>query len=267
MRRPPIRSALVLYGLTLLAALVPVIRLHAAIGVTEKLQEAQTADNDASWTSVGTFTIANNALGICVVLNTATSANLRTPTLTGGSVTTWTAISNVSFDTVATSTVRLTAFRGLGSGAAAAAVTADYAAVNQTSVSWNCWEFTNTIITGTNAADAIGVSGTNNADNAGSITVSLAALGSPQILLMAGGVNAANTWTPDTGFSVGTEITNSTPTSELKIQYLANGTDNSPTWSFSGTPHAGAIAFEIKETGWVAAGTGAKRGLLLGIGE
>jgi hypothetical protein len=239
----------------------------AAITVTEKLAEAQTSDNDASWTSAGTFSIANNALGVCFVSSTALAANLATPTLTGGSMTTWTEITNVSFDTIATPTSRMTAFRGLGSGAGAAAVTAAFSA-NQTSVNFNCWEFTNPDLGGTNGSGAIAQSKTASGDSTATNcqTTFDNALGSTQVVMETVVTGGSKTFTAEFA-SVGTELSNTAPVTELKAQYLANGSDSTPNWSWTGGIANGCIGVEVKEAAGAGGGPPAGSLMMMGVGR
>lgn len=242
---------------TALLILLAAVPASATITVTEKLAEAQTADNDASWTSVGTFSCADQTQCVCVVMTTASSANLTTPTLSGGSVTTWTRIGNaIGFDTAASPTKSVTYFQGVGSGASAAAITADYSGINQSSAAWNCFEVANADVSGFNGATGIVQSGSNTIDSGTSLSVTLASLGATQVVFQTMMINASGrTWTADTGFTKLTLTANATPTSEWETQYQINGTDNVPLWSISGGAQSlGTFAVEIKEAG-AATGT------------
>ncbi len=242
---------------TIIGLLLYPVLSAAAITVTEKLAEAQTADNDANWTSSGTFSIANNALGLCAVSSSDTTG-LAQPTLTGGSVATWNVIGTVTFNTIATPENRITVFRGLGTGAASAAVVADFAGDNQSAISWSCWEFTNIDLGGVNGSSAIVQFKTVSTDAAQLITATFdSPIGLTQAVMMWGSSISNRTWTPDSGFSAGTEIATTLPLHELIAQYRVDGADSAPTWNVSGANTLlGGFAIEVKETGGGGGGGG-----------
>jgi hypothetical protein len=263
------------YLLTLSLLLASARPLLANVGVVEKVAAHNTANatsydtSDGTNTTVdagtGTISIASNALALCFVVATASSnANLGTLSISGGSVSSWTSIANVDFDTIAIATKRLQAWRGLGTGATAAGVVVTTTG-SLTSVDFDCWE-----LTSVNTTTPVAQSKTNSSDSATSLAIGTfgSALGAAQAVLMAGVSNGNFTWTPDTSFTTGTEITNATPTSELKVQYLVNGTNANPQWAWSGASGAkGVLAVEVTDSG--SGGTLRPcRGLgpLLGIG-
>ena len=240
-----------------------VVPVQAAMTVTELLAEANSTDG-TSIASTGTFSVGNNALGLCGVLSTAASAPALVPTLTGGSAT-WTQAATVTLNTSWT----LTLFRALGTGAAAAVVTADYAGSTATAAVFNCMQVTNPDLSGTNGSGAIAQTQT---QAPGSTTAcgqafSNALGGATQTVLQFGVISATRTWTPDSApnvFSVGTEVGVTSPAAETKVQYFYGGTENNPQWTVNTATQLGCIAVEVKEAAAVG-GTATWRGLLLGV--
>jgi hypothetical protein len=261
-----------LFGVYIASFWTPVVM--AAVGVTEKLACVDTDDNDASWqtdtagscgVSAGTMSIASNAYGLCFVQNTATAANLGTPTLTGGSMTTWAEIGNGSYDVIATPTSRITAFRGLGTGAAAAALVAAYGA-NQTSVIWNCWETTGIDLGGTNGSTATVQFKTEAGDSVTECSPTFdSGLGATQVVFQFTAVGGTKTLGTDTSFTGNTEQVNATPVSNARTEYLVNGADATPAITWTGGIATGCIAVEVKEA--AAAGGGGRNFPVLGLGE
>ena len=230
---------------------------QAAITVVEQLAEAQTADNDASWTSVGTFDIANGATGVCFVFNTDAAGGLTTPTLTGGSVTTWNVTENVPFSTIATPTAKITTFYGLGTGAAAATVTASFSADNQTSVGWNCFE-----LAGAHTSTPFIQDKSGSTDAATSHTVTIdSARSSGSALLFGILVSGTAGFTAEYS-GLGTETSNTTPATEWVVQWDIGGSDTTPLWTTSASEEAGYVAVEIAVA---AAASTSPRGTLTGV--
>jgi hypothetical protein len=236
----------------------------AAIGISEKLSEFDT--DDPTLASTGTFSIANGALGVCFVINTASAGNLRTPTLSGGSVATWTEIGTVGFNSIAAPTRRITAFRGVGTGAAAAAVTAAFAGSTQTSVAWNCYEVTGADSGGTNGSEAIAQFKEEASDSATETSPTFTnALTATAGIIHVGSTNADRNWTIEGAFTSGTVLNWTGPTSDAIGQFDAATTDDTPALSISGVATAiASLAVEVTEdSGAGGGGGGTCRGILL----
>jgi hypothetical protein len=254
-------------------------RVHGVVTVTEKLACYESDDNDSAWTSntdvggtcaVGpTMSIANNAYGLCFIANAVTtSANLATPALTGGSLTTWTEIGSVSINTIATPTLRVSAHRGLGSGASAAALTATYSA-NQLSVNMHCFEVTNPDLGGTNGSTATAQFKTAVSDSATTCAPDFDnALNASQVVFNLVAVPAGRTFTGDTSFTLTTELENTAATIQSIGQYLVNGSDDIPTLTIVGGATAlGCLAVEVTEAAGAGGGPPAGSLMMMGVGR
>jgi hypothetical protein len=227
-----------------LVLVVSVVHADASISISQKLAESDTS-NLSSYTTAGTMSLATGAVGICFVTSGDNTTPVA-PALSGGSAATWTQIATVTFDTAAPAKKRLTGFRALGSGAPAATVVADFSADGQAGIAILCYEATGVNVAGTNAADAILQFQTGAADGVGSFGVTLAnALQPGNAIIMAATGASSTSWTEEAGYTAGTLTTMASPTMRSRAQWQTDGSDNSPLWTFGGTPNVAGIALEL----------------------
>lgn len=268
MRRPSLRL-IVCALLALLCSQLPAVPVRAAIGVTELLADSSTSNTTSYTTNIAggfaadsTIQCASNALCLCAAASTDGGA-VGTHTMTGGGQTTWTEVATQAYDTLAASTSRLTVFRSLGEAGTAAAITVDVSAAG-TGMSVHCWQFTNVVTSGTNGSGAVTQADANASDSTNTIAPDgLAALGANHVLWQIGAAAASRNWTAQMDFTAGTEVVQATPANETLVQYLANGSDTTPTLTVDGVALVMAtIAVEVAE----AVAAGGARFQLLGVG-
>jgi hypothetical protein len=238
----------VVAGLCALASLLvlvfSVVRADASISISQKLSESDTS-NLSSYTTAGTMSLATGAVGICFITSGDNTTPV-TPSLSGGSAAAWTQIATVTFDTIASAVKRMTAFRALGSGASAATLVADFSGDSQTGIMTLCYEATGVNVAGTNAADAIEQVQTGAADGAGSFSVTLSSALQPgSAVIMAAAGASSTSWTEEAGYTAGTLQTMASPTMRSRAQWEIGGSDNSPLWTYGGTPNVAGIALEL----------------------
>jgi hypothetical protein len=253
---------------------------QAAIAITEKLNEFSGTDiaDGSPYTTAGTFTIANNALGLCGVFHTAaTNGNLRTvSSVTGGSVTTWTEVGSVGFNSVASPVRRITVFRGMGAGASAATLSVNFATgADQTSAGVACFEVTGVDTGGVNGAEAVAQFKTEASDSATETSPTFDnALTATAGIIQWSMINADRNWTADAGlqFTLGTDAFTgwTSPATDARTQWDASSTDDTPSMTISGGATViASIAVEVTEDGGGGGGGAVEcAGMLLrGVGR
>jgi hypothetical protein len=178
---------------------------------------ASTNNADQASYTTATITPTANRILFAFISNSHLTA-AATPTLSGGGVSTWTQI-----DTVLTnnSAHRVTAFRALtGATPTSAAITIDFAAATQTGCAWGIVEVADSVLTGTNGADAVAQSKTQQHASTGT-TASVTftnAWGHDDNRALAGFVlDAGRIVTPGTNFSTVSSVIMSSPSETLSI--------------------------------------------------
>lgn len=238
-----------------------------AISLTHLLSEADTAENDASFTTTGTFTCANTAMCYCGVRNTdGTPADDTAATLTQTGQT-WTSVGvTIVYDTIAATTQQLSVFRTVGAAATAATVTAAFGADSQTSISVTCVQADGADLTGTNGSNSVVQTDTEANDATAAITSTLgSALQTGSAVVAFGGtsLNGA-TMDAESGYTAGTETSIASPNGSLRAMWRTDELDLSPTFTASsGSGNNGTITLEVRVAG--AAATNCLRSLL-GVG-
>src|SRR3990167_8026843 len=217
------------------------------MAVTHSLKVANNSSSDASSYDTASITPTADTLILAAILSHHGSAVPNAPTLSGNSLT-WVQIATVTFNTIGTSRSRLTVFRAMGASPSSGAVTIDFDGQTQISCGWIISEFGNVITTGSNGANAIIQSQTNNADAATSLTVTLGAFNN-SLNATYGAFSHdgfATAVTNGTGF---TEISEQTTGVEGKLQSeWRNDNDTSVDANSSITSRDwGGIAIEIGE--------------------
>jgi hypothetical protein len=121
------------------------------------LTATQNTTDAASFVTASITPTANRILFAFIANDHGSSATL--PTLSGGGVSSWTQHATVLTND---SQFRLTVFRALtGASPTSGAITVDFAGTTQTGAAWVIIEASDTILTGTNGADAVAQSKTN----------------------------------------------------------------------------------------------------------
>lgn len=262
-------------ALLVLLGVLWAVPASAAITVTEKAA-LETSDNlttydttTGTWVANGgatTFTLATNTLGLCFFVHSDADApeTIASVTQTGQ---TWVEVAaSVAFDTVATPLKRVSAWRTLGAGAAAAglSIAITGGTDQQTGMIVMCYEVAGVDTSGTNGSGAILQTKTGAADAVTAHTVTLdAARTANSALFHAYGSDAGGVATAEAGYTAGTRNDYATPSTIGQTQWVVGGTDTTPTWTTAATNGA-SFAVEVKEA---AAGSGTSPGALLrGVG-
>lgn len=155
----------------------------------------------SSYATGASFTPTANALCLCGVVNSKASAP-DTPTVSGNGLT-WVQIATVTFNSIASPTVRATLFRALGASPSNGATTADFGGVNQTGGHIFVCQFKNTDTSGTNGSGAIVQSTTNRGDASANPNITLSALAQSRNAVFAWFGNSLNGFagTAETGWT------------------------------------------------------------------
>ena len=179
---------------------------------------------------------AANALITVAVLGHNSTAALPSPTVTGGGMTSWTVVSSVAFDGVATPHKRLTVYQAQSATPGSGPLTIAF-----TSSVSNCqW-----IVMQWDGATGIVQSGSTQADAATGLSVNLVAFGNSNDVAYGvfGVAKAAPAVTPGSGFTLNAEQGSlESPAADLASESAANLASVAATW---GSANAGAIALEI----------------------
>lgn len=214
-----------------------------AIAVTNKLATGSSAT--ASSYATASVSLTSGRLYLLTVRNTIGAGTATQPTVSGASAT-WTQIATNVYS--GNSRRRTTVFRALASSTASGALTISFGGTNQSDADWLLDEFTGMNATGTNGANAIVQSVTNddNGVNQTSWSVSLSAFaysGNATYAVITGGGSAMPV-TQKSGF---TETGESTVNDfGPEGQFLASP-DTSPSWTLSGSGAVWmAMALEIQ---------------------
>jgi hypothetical protein len=256
-------AVLVVYLLTLWAPTV-----HAAITVST-LYEAGSTTNANSYTSNTasgfpadvTFSVPTNELGLCFTLNRDGDVDPATALTQTGQ--TWELIASVED---AADTTNITAFRTLGAGAAAAEITVSGYPDNQTNLHFACYSFAGVDTSGTEGSGAVIQTKTAGSATVGtSFTVTLdSGRTANSALILAAVASAAQTWTGEMDYTLGTEVTTVTAVMESLTQWVIGGTDTTPTLTGDDNASWSAFAVEVKMAAVIG---GAPRMMLMGVGE
>lgn len=204
--------------------------------------ELTTSSSITDATSYATASISPtaNRLVLLAVANAVTSGTPNAPTATGASMT-WTQVT-----TVTTTQTRLTLFRALSSSPGSGAITIDFAGQTQTSCQWQISQFSGVITSGTNGADAIVQSATNNGTGT-SGTTTLAAFGSTfNGCYGAFRISANETVTVGSGFTELNQV-GTTEGNRLQTEWK-NSNDTSVDASWTSNVTYRILAVEIKAT-------------------
>jgi hypothetical protein len=221
---------------------------QAAIVVTERIAEFDTAQNDADYATTATWSFASTSVGICFVGSTSGTLANGTLTQTGY---TWTQIgSRLDYNTIASPTKQVEVFRAIGTGATAAILTITYSTA-RSSIAINCFEVTGADTTGVNGANAI-VQSKFTAQNA-TDPVTITMTGAPVATstnLMFVGITGSTTFTADTGYTLGTFLgSGATPSVRYRAQHKAAANAQAATLDASGVEDSGGILLEIAVSG------------------
>jgi hypothetical protein len=221
------------------------------------------SDTNADTQDTASITPTANRLVLAAIVNTA-SGTPTLPTLAGNGLT-WVEILTVLFDVIATPTKRLTLFRALGASPSTGVVT--ITAATSTGWSWSVAEFGGIDTSGSNGSGAIVQSASNRADNAGSLTVTLAAFADAVNNVAYGGFGASgNTQiTPGGGFAELGEGASTLPSSRCQSEWKTGQDTTVDASTELASPEWGGIAVEIKMA--TAAAAFAPRMALLGVGR
>jgi hypothetical protein len=176
------------------------------------------------------------------------NAKATTPqeaTVTGTSQT-WTKVTGLTFNTTASPTQRLTVYRFYATSTFSATTSIAFGST-QLHINSILREVTGMKTTGTNGADAIGVSSTNSGDGTANPTVTTGAFTNGSSAAIAFFGNTANpfTGTAESGWTEDSDVGFSSPTRGVYIMSRLATTDNTATVTAAASDWGG-IALEIK---------------------
>jgi alkaline phosphatase D len=211
----------------------------------------------ASWTP------PDGAIVIVFVGNSKASAPNLPDSLTGNGQT-WTQVATVTFNTAASPTRRLTAYRSLIVSPSAGALTVTFPS-NQTGCFANVVSITGSKTTGTNGADAIVQAVTNYADTGDDRAFVVLAdfLNHSNSVLAGFGVDGTVTLVQQSGFTLGTQQAYITPTHTGNAEWKV-APDALATVTWSTASKWGGIALEIAAATPDASNTSIARGPFVG---
>jgi hypothetical protein len=188
---------------------------------------------------------ASNTLITIAVLEHSSLGTPPAPTVSGGGMTTWTEVANVTFDPVATPARRLTIFRAMSAAPGSGTITIT-SSMTLSHCQWIVSQWSGVETSGVNGAGAIVQTGSNRGDAVNGLTVQLAAFGNANNVAYGvfGVRSAAAVVTPGAGF---TEIAEqpsgeSTP-GDLEAEWATNLSAVAATWTVL---NGGALGVEIK---------------------
>lgn len=205
-------------------------------GVTQTLLTVgNNTVNQKIYTTASIAPVANTLITVAVLGHNSTAAP-PSPTVTGGGMTSWTVVSSVTFDGVATPHKRLTVYQAQSATPGSGPLT-----ITWTSSVSNCqW-----IVIQWNGATGIAQNGTAQADAATGLTVNFAAFANSNDVAYGvfGVAKAAPAVTPGSGFTLNAEQGSlESPAADLASESATNLASVAATW---GSANAGAIALEI----------------------
>ena len=205
-------------------------------GVTQTLLTVgNNTVNQKIYTTASIAPAANTLITVAVLGHNSTAAP-PSPTVTGGGMTSWTVVSSVTFDGVATPHKRLTVYQALNAAPGSGPLT-----ITWTSSVSNCqW-----IVTQWSGATGVAQNGTAQADAATGLTVNLAVFANSNDVAYGvfGVAKAAPAVTPGSGFTLNAEQGSlESPAADLASESATNLASVVATW---GSANAGAIALEI----------------------
>jgi hypothetical protein len=207
------------------------------------LTASMDADNQTSYTTAAITPTANRVL--VAFVGNSLAASPATPTLSGGGVSTWTQVATV---VSIGGDYRLTSFRALtGASPTSAAVTIDCGGATQNNCAWSIVEVADSVLTGTNGADAVAQSKTSAPASTGTTaTVTFdGAYGHADNKSLAGFiVGAGRTLTAGTNFTLLSQVVMSSPSGTVGVIYGRDSDLVSDISWTSGTQRAG-MALEI----------------------
>lgn len=215
--------------------------------ITTSLLTASASESDASSYATASIAPSANKLILAVTAGGPNGVTANTPTLTGASMT-WTQVATQLFDSG--NQRQITVFRALSSSPGSGALTFDYAGQTQVRCFWSVLEYSGTVITGTNGADAIVQSATNaNSGTNTGITATLGAFASPRNATYGAVLRTGNTAIAvGSGFTENTNI-NGTDSGMLGVELRPdNDTSVDFTWA-SVSAFAAIIGLELKASG------------------
>ena len=184
---------------------------------------------------------AANQLIIVAIRNAVSSGTPNVPTVSGCNLT-WTQIATRHAG--ANTLNRITFFRGLGSNPTPGALTFDFAGQTQAQGwNWSVDQFENIDTGGTNGADAVVQSASNDA-NTSNLTVTLGAFGHTDNATYGFAYqNAYNTVSPGTGF---TQLGSTSGGNGQALAIFANSNKTSVAFNATGSSFYIGMAIEIK---------------------
>ncbi len=198
-------------------------------------------EGGTGFTSKATASISPSAGKLYLISITSKKAGQTTnvPTVTGCSLT-WVQVNTVN--TTVGQGCRTTVVRAMGTPTTGT-LTIDWAGQSQDRAAWSVDEFSGVVTTGSNGADAVVQSNTNQGSGVTSLTVTLSTFGSSGNAAF-GTISAIGppAWTVGSGF---TELANQgTAESGIEVEFK-NSQDTSVDWTFTSCDPV-AVAIEIK---------------------
>lgn len=215
--------------------------------------------NQSDYTTVS-ISPAPNALVTVAVMGHRSSGALASPVITGGGMTSWTEVADVTFDDVGSPHKRVTVYRAMSASPGSGPINISF----ERSVSNSQWivsQWQGVETSGVNGSGAIGQIGANAGDGVNGLSVALGAFSSStNVAYGVFGVRSGNLEvTPGAGF---TEISEQ-PSGETPADLMAEWAVGDPTIDASWSNlHGGALGIEIKAGGAPPGGVSASQSTL-----
>lgn len=220
------------------------------MAITAVNKTANLGEADATSFTTASVAYTANRLYLASVVSHLGTAPTHEVT---GTVTAWTLVATVTFNTIATPNKRISVFRCMPSTSPTETVALTQSGGTMSNCHWSIDEFDGVETAGTNGSGAIGQALTGNADSGTSLTVALAAFAAGSAAFGAFAHAANEATTPGASF---TELSDTpgteTPTTSFETEWRLADADPSASWTTSSTN--GGVGIEIKE---LAAGGGA----------
>ncbi len=216
--------------------------------ITQTLLTSGSGGNPTNQSVYTTASIspAPNALITVAVLSHRSTAAI-TPTLSGGGMSTWTAVGSVSFDLISTPRRRVTVFRAMSAAPGSGPITITFANT-VSNAQWVVSQWTGIDQSGTNGSGAIGQVDSARGDAVSSLSVPLAAFANANNVGFGAMATNANPpfVTPGSGM---TEIVEASANESNVLEAEWGTNQNTIQASLTSAKTAGLLGIEIKASG------------------
>ena len=223
-------------------ATVTVVAPTTATITQTLLTAGRSASNTRTYTTASISPAANALITVAVLMERP--SGVRTPSLSGGGMSTWTLVSSVDFATTSSPDMRLMIFRAMSANPGSGTLTITFSSSPDNAM-WIVSQWDGVETGGTNGSAAIVQTGSQRSNGATNLTVSLAAFASANNVAygVVGVARNGPTVSPGSGF---TEISeqSSGEASDLAVEWASNQPTVRASWGSS--VGAAVLGVEIK---------------------